>query len=164
MNDNVTGSEVISGTKNTNSIYLPAHNLCWVRQPAVQRLIHSAYSVVCKDIKSWTYPGKTLALLQCSLQASRVDHLLHVQDTQVSPQDPPTHSAPEIEGQISSTHSARSGLQAMEVNMQRWGVQTRSNLNNQSAARFTRANSFTYHELRAKHLSWSADHTVCVQP
>lgn len=35
-----------------------------------------------------------------------------MQDTQSSPQDPPTQSAPEIEGQISNAHSTQAGLQS----------------------------------------------------
>lgn len=68
---------------------------------------------VCSGVKRCekTHPGRTLALLQCSLEATCLNRLLHVQDTQRSPQDPPTQSVPEIEGQISSAHSTQPGLQ-----------------------------------------------------
>lgn len=89
---------------------------------------------------------RTLALLQYSLQATCLDHLLHVQETQSLPQDPPTQSAPEIEGQISSVHSTQSGLQGS--GSKHAAVKGGNTLNTKYRCKhstFTRVNSFIYH-------------------
>lgn len=48
--------------------------------------------------------------MQCRPQVLSLDHLLHLQDRQSLPRDPPTQPAPEIDDQINSSDSTYKDL------------------------------------------------------
>lgn len=81
------------------------------------------YSVAFKDVK--THPGRTLACLQCRPQALSLDHLLHLQDRQRLPRDPPTQPAPEIDDQINSSDSTRLDYKDLGGSGERWRHEAR---------------------------------------